>query len=243
MDECIIYIAGGLFGDFFHQLSVIKEKYVQTGKKGILYISNTIGDTFRFGLENTYKNTYHIVMNQYYINDYKIHNGEPYEINLSSWRNNRFLYNTDWHCVFSHEYSIDWGKHKWIDVDKNDKWSDKVFINQPMYRFENVDYKKIYDKYGKKIIFIAFKETNYADYEYFVEKTGLNIEYYNPYDVCDLAIAINSCELFIGSASGFTAMAVAMKVPILLLCDLNDCLNKNLNSCFDNVDYYGNVFK
>ena len=39
-EEYISYIAGGLFGDFFHQLSVIKEKYMQTGKKGILYIAN-----------------------------------------------------------------------------------------------------------------------------------------------------------------------------------------------------------
>ena len=44
----VIYISGGLLGDFFHQLSIINENYIKTNKKGILYIAD-IGDTFRSG--------------------------------------------------------------------------------------------------------------------------------------------------------------------------------------------------
>ena len=55
--ETISYLSGGLLGDFIFQLSVILENYIATGKKGILYISNK-GEEFRFGLENTYIDTY-----------------------------------------------------------------------------------------------------------------------------------------------------------------------------------------
>ena len=35
----ILYVSGGLLGDFINQLSVINEKYLETGRKGILYIA------------------------------------------------------------------------------------------------------------------------------------------------------------------------------------------------------------
>jgi hypothetical protein len=122
--EYISYIAGGLFGDFIHQLSVIKEKYVLTNKKGILYISNN-GEAFRLGLEDTYHKTYNLIISQDYIKEYKIYNGEPYDINLCSWRYNRFLYHDNWYRIFSDEYSIEWGKHQWLTVPKDNKWTTK----------------------------------------------------------------------------------------------------------------------
>ena len=218
----IIYLAGGLFGDFFHQLSVIKEKYLLTRRKGILYISN-IGDPFRFGLENTFNNTYELIMKQDYIEDYKIHNNEPYNINLSSWRKNKLLFKKNFYYVFSNEYKIDWGKNKWINVEKDDKWKDKILVNETSYRFSNINYTKLYELYSKNIIFIAFKETNYNDYEYFLQKTGLAIEYYNPINIVDLAIAINSCKLFVGTSSGFMAIAYALHANIIngLYCEQN----------------------
>jgi ADP-heptose:LPS heptosyltransferase len=74
----------------------------------------------------------------------------------------------------------------------------------------------MYEIYGNKLVFVAFKDTNYNDYTHFIEKTGLNIEYYNPMSVCDLAVAINSCKLFVGVPSGFMAMAVALNVKIIM---------------------------
>jgi hypothetical protein len=212
-EEYITYISGGLFGDFFHQLSVINENYISTGKRGILYIAN-IGDSFRFGLENTYSKTYDLIINQIYIKDYKIYNNESYDINLSSWRNQRL--NKNWYEIFSPWYNITWGKHKWLNVETNNTWLDKVLVNEVSYRFSNIDYKKLYEIYGNKLVFVAFKDTNYNDYTHFIEKTGLNIEYYNPTSVCDLAVAINSCKLFVGVPSGLMSMAVALNVKIIM---------------------------
>ena len=236
-EEYISYIAGGLFGDFIHQLSVIKEKYVLTGKKGILYIAN-IGDSFKFGLENTYQKTYDLVIKQDYIHQYKIYNGEPYEINLSSWRCNRYLYHNNWYIIFSDEYTVEWGKHRWLDVPIDNKWANKILVNETSYRFSNIDYQKLYDIYGDKLVFIAFKETNYCDYETFVQNTGLNIEYYDPTSMYDLVVAIQSCIMFVGVPSGFMAIACAIKGPIILGRPPNDSeyvMVKSLNHHFSNI--------
>jgi hypothetical protein len=237
MAEYISYIAGGLFGDFFNQLSIIKEKYMSTGKKGILHIAN-IGDSFKFGLENTYHKTYDLIIKQDYIHDYKIYNGEHYEINLSSWRCNRFLYHNNWYIIFSDEYAIEWGKHQWINVPIDNKWSDKIIVNETAYRFSNINYQKLYEKYGERLVFVAFKDTNYSDYETFLEKTGLHIEYYDPGSVYDLAVAIQSCSMFVGVPSGFMSIAFAIKCPIILGRPPNDSeyvMVKSLNQHFSNI--------
>jgi hypothetical protein len=236
-EEYISYIAGGLFGDFFNQLSVIKEKYMSTRKKGILYIAN-IGESFRFGLENFYQTTYDLIIKQDYIHDYKIHNGEPYEINLCSWRCNRFLYHNNFCVVFSDEYAIEWGKHQWLNVPLDDKWADKILVNETSYRFSNINYQKLYDKYGERLVFIAFKETNYKDYEKFIEKTGLHIEYYDPITVYELAIIIKSCSMFVGVSSGFMSIAFALKCHILIgrpPCDSEYSMVKTLPNHFTNI--------
>jgi len=215
-NSVIVYVAGGLFGDFFHQLSVIKEKYLITGKKGLLYISNR-GDAFRFGLENTYKNTYELIIRQDYIEDYKIYDNEKYDIDLSTWRGSYgALYDRNWHNIFKNEYKIEWGKNKWIDVEKDDKWSNKILVNETAYRFSSINYNDLYNIFKDQIVFIAFKETNYEDYKNFVRKTGLEVEYYNPKSVYDVAVAINSCRVFVGVPSGFMSMALALKAKIIM---------------------------
>jgi hypothetical protein len=233
----ISYISGGLFGDFFHQLSVVKENYMATGKKGILYISN-IGDPFKQGLENTYNKTYELIIKQDYIADYKIHNEEPYDLNLCAWRDNRYLLYANWYVIYSDTYGIEWGKHKWLDVPKYDKWSDKIIINETAYRFSDIDYQTLYNTHKDKLIFIAFKETNYCDYVAFVEKTGLAIEYYDPETVYNLAIAINSCQMFVGVPSGIMSIAMALKVPIIMgnpPREFEYNIIRGLNNHFSNV--------
>jgi hypothetical protein len=79
----ITYVIGGMFGDFIQSLSIICEKYYETGRKGILYISER-GDKFRNGLENTYNDAYPVIISQKYIQDFKLYNDEPFEIDLTA---------------------------------------------------------------------------------------------------------------------------------------------------------------
>ena len=128
-EEYIIYISGGYLGDFFHQLSIINELWIKTGKKGILYISE-LHQNFRKSIEETFTETYDIVTIQNYIHEYKIYNGEYYDINLSQWRNNLHT-NTTLIDAFQINYNISFGKNKWLNHIYFDKiWQEKIVIIQ-----------------------------------------------------------------------------------------------------------------
>src|SRR4029078_3159815 len=124
----INYISGGLLGDHIHQLSVIREKFYQTGRKGNLYISN-IGDPFRFGVERAYKDTYELISQQKYINKYEIYNnqfGIPQKehssyINLCTWRKNKDVVKVNIHYVYKLEYGVEWGSKVWLTLPKDEK--------------------------------------------------------------------------------------------------------------------------
>jgi hypothetical protein len=48
------YGCGGRLGDTIHQLSVVNENYLKTGRKGVVYLSSTLGDVFDRGVEGAY---------------------------------------------------------------------------------------------------------------------------------------------------------------------------------------------
>jgi ADP-heptose:LPS heptosyltransferase len=82
------------------------------------------------------------------------------------------------------------------------------------------------------------KTPNYSDYETFVQKIGIKIEYYDPATMDELAIVINSCKLFVGVPSGIMVIAFALKVPILLgrpPCDSEYAMVKTLPNHFSNI--------
>jgi hypothetical protein len=230
--EPIIYISGGLLGDFINALSVINENYYKFGKKGILYIAE-IGDKFRTGINTTYNDTYELIINQKYIKEYKIYNNENFHINLSSWRNSDLLYKTSWHNIFKKTYNVEWGMNTWIKLNKDYKWSDKVLISTNSYRKSNsIDYKKLYDKYGDNLIYFS---QNIDYYNEFKLRTNLNIEYYKPISFLELCIGINSCKLFCGNLSAPLTIAIACNTKIIIEYSntIDDIHNKDYkNMCF-----------
>lgn len=242
----IIYIAGGMFGDFIHMLSVICEKFHETGRKGILYISEK-GHFFRNGLESTYADTYPVIIKQQYIRDYRIYTGvELYDIDLTEWREKdiRTMYNQNFHIRFSHTFGIDWGKHKWLDVGYDPKWKGKTIVNTTQLRFPcNISklLQLIATNEGSlnNLIFIMSKD-NISEYEYFCDRTQTKLEYYEFTDFGDLTTAINSCQCFIGSCSGPLTIAHAThKKRVICFAEYgNDATiyHYKFNEVFDNVD-------
>lgn len=210
----IVYIAGGFLGDYFSQLSVIKENYIKYNKKGLLYITDIKQDfrnpTTVGKLETVYNDTYDILINQDYIYDYKLYNGEGYNVDLSSWRKNPLLFNTNFYEVYKSEYNIDWGKHKWIDLPYDEKWKNVVLITAVTHRFKNyIDYNEYRLKYPEfKFIFISIDK---SDYDFFISHTNqFDIEYYCPKNLFDTAVAINSCEFFMGTTSALLCISYSM---------------------------------
>lgn len=209
----ITYLAGGMLGDFIFELSVILEKYIETGKKGILYISNK-GDEFRYGLENTYYDTYDIIKNLEYIEDYYIYNNESIDIDLTKWRDNKNVDYKNWYIKYSNTYNINWGKNKWLTCNKDNKWENKVIINTTNYRWPcHIDFKKIKYIYGNDLIFVS---SDINQFNIFKEKSGIELEFYLIKDFNDLCISINSCKLFIGSQSAPLHIAFAFHKDMIV---------------------------
>ena len=232
----IIYINGGMFGDFIQSLSVINEKFYETGRKGNLFIANK-GDKFRYGLENTYNDTYQTIIKQNYINDYKIYNNESYDIDLTMWRNNPKLYKVNWYDLYKDTYNVEWGKHVWLDSTYDKKWNDIILINTVHYRWtNNINYNLLNNQFLNKLVFIS---SDINEYSFFIKTTNLKIPFYKFNNFSDLCIAIKSCKLFVGSLSAPLAIAHAFnKERIIGICNSNDdnILN-NLQNIWDNVRY------
>ena len=231
----LTYIVGGVLGDFIQSLSVVCENFYNTGKKGIILISNR-GDTFRHGLESTYNDTYETIINQKYVHDYKIFADEKYDIDLVAWRYTEYLRHNNWHYNYSTLYNIDWGKHKWIEVKHDQKWSNKVLINTTWYRWPHLDFGLLYSKYKDDLVFISYNKT---EYDCFCERTGLQIEYCNIPDFREICCAISSCKLFVGSLSA--PLSIAHSVHVNRICGLHggydDPFNYNLDKIWNNISY------
>jgi GR25 family glycosyltransferase involved in LPS biosynthesis len=216
----IRYLSGGKLGDFIHQLSVIQEKYIETGKKAILYITNT-GDNFALGLNRAYNDTKTLIMSQPYIYDFKIYNGEQYDINLSDWRNNKLTHHTNWHTLFKAQYKVEWGTHPWLHVSNTKpEFNDIILFNCVMLRFpEKIDFGKLFDQHGRENI--RFITENMDEYIKFKDKTGLELQVYLANSVEDFVITINSCKMFIGTLSSPLTYAYALhKKNITLVNEL-----------------------
>jgi hypothetical protein len=217
--KTITYIIGGMFGDFIQSLSIICEKFYETGRKGILYISDR-REGFRCGLENTYNDIYSVIMKQNYIQDFKIYNSEPFEIDLTLWRDSNLLGKENWHTIYKNTYSdVDWGKRKWLKLAYDDKWKDKVVINTTSRRFPcNIDFKLLSDMYQDDLLFISSTK---SEHQYFENKTQCYIGYYEFKNFLDLTTIINSCKLYVGSLSA--PLAIAHSIHKERICGLQHC--------------------
>lgn len=232
----ISYISGGMFGDYIQQLSVINENFYKLGRKGILYITEAVGDTFRNGVEATYKDTYDTIKAQKYIKEYKIFEGGQCHVDLSIWRYSHLTFKTNWYNIFTYTYNIKWGSHKWLSVPVDKKWENTVFINMPSHRFSTTfDYNKLYSMYGKSLVYLTHDP---KDYEHFKSRTNLDIDCYYPSSFTDTCIAINSCKLLAGGLSGMLTIAHAChKDRIICLYGGADIFNTELDKIWPNIKY------
>lgn len=242
----ITYASGGLLGDFIHQLSVIHQIYLQTGRKGILYMAVSLGDPFRKGIEQTYADTFDIISKQAYIKEYKIHNGEPYDVNLSAWRADPMLFRCNWYDLYKKVYSVDWGSKPWLDINTiymppaetfcSSNWQNKVVINTSKFRYPTkINFTDLVEKYGAdNIIYIGFQE---KEFYRFVRNSGLStIKFHKLSSLVEMCHIINACALMVGSLSAPMAFATAMHKEMLISCPTGDIIMfTNLNSIIKSI--------
>lgn len=218
------YVSGGLLGDLLNVLYVIKSQYIETGIKGNLYITNDPkfgGEKFNSILAKTYLDTYNLITNQDYINQYKIYDNTINEntiINLSDWRQSRFLYIKNWIDIFSIRYNLKNISYPWIKWHKyNNKFQNKILIHRGLNIRRHTNYfpwtsilNTTINNNNNKYIFITCDKKEYDNFQ-FNDLVELEV-----FDILeDLYTAINSCLFFIGNQSMPLAFAVAIGKPCL----------------------------
>ena len=229
------YKFAGRLGDFIQGLSVVNEKFYETGKKGIIFIHKN--ETWRNGLQATYDDTYCVIKSQNYVKDYKIYKGEKIDIDGDIWFHNKLLYKDNWANIYKDTYNIEWGRKPWINVKIEKKWENVVLINEMNYSLiESVNLRKIRKIYSE-IIYIGYDKNSY---DLFKRRHRLDIPLYTPKSFEDLCIAINSCKLLIGCLSGILTIGHAThKKRIIGLRgrDGDNVHNMNLDKYLKNVLY------
>jgi hypothetical protein len=213
--EPIIYISGGALGDFINQLSVINEKYLTTGRKGMLYISSR-GDVFTFGVERAYTDTEKLIKSQPYIHDYKIHNGEAFDVDLTTWRSSKLLMTASFAHIYNKEYSVEWGKHKWITCNDNPKYKDKILVHCSKKRLNySLNYDGLFNNIPiEKFLFVTMDREEYSNFSA-ISKRSIPLELFTDYGL--FIEAICNCGDFLGNLSSPFAVAFAAHRPCVAM--------------------------
>ena len=212
----IIYLASGLLGDFIHQLSIVNEKYRITGRKGIIYMTESL-EPFQWGLARTYEDIKPFLLKQNYIYDLRIHDGCECDINLSTWRYDPDIYS--WHTIFKRHYDVSWSDTPWFCTQGMSKYKNTVFISTSPKRWvTEFNYIKLIIILGPDIRFLASEISNYY---HFVSLTGIEIPLVLAPSFTEMVDAIQGCSLFVSTLSTPLAIADALHKKRLALLECN----------------------
>jgi hypothetical protein len=202
-------------GDVILHMSVCAEKFYDTGRKAEIYV----GDGFRFPIEKAYSDGVQLFSSQIYVKSYNIHKGEEVDIDFNKSPGSPYMNTSSWHVIFKSIYNIEWGSHQWLHVPYDGRYSEYILIHSTPYRLHTrtnfQELKKTNP--NEKYIFISYQQD---EYEAFVNRTGcFDIPFHKINNLLELAIAINSCKLFMGNLSAPHALADALhKNRFTMLC-------------------------
>ena len=211
----VTYIAGGLLGDFIHSLSVCKSIFDATGQKAIVLISDHVGDRFKFGAQKAYEDLRTLLTAQEYIAEFRVYANEPYDINLTQWRQSPLLYRATWDIIYNTCYQLsDWGQRAWIiptqPTQQLTEYKDTIFFNSSMLRFvASFPYQhmmQLITSKQRKCMFLCFHPN---DAFAFFERAGIKMDICVVKDINDMANHIMACHAFIGNLSSPLAICIA----------------------------------
>lgn len=206
----IRYISGGRLGDFIHQLSIVYEKYLQTGRKGILYISDQHGgDCFGLGIDKTFQDIYLIITSLPYIERFEIYTNQVYDYNLSLWRLTPDLYSKSWRQIFGDMYDVPWASHAWLTSPIRSDLVDVTLICSSPNRWnQGFDWKRFIPSLPGRVFYLRVSP---SEYEHFQRESDVKLPYIDAPTFTEVVIAINSCQKFVGTLSMPLAVADALK--------------------------------
>jgi hypothetical protein len=231
-------LIGGKLGDFIHCMYVPFYLYKTTGIASHIYMCDSGNSyfnnaNFEFGLENTYKELYPIVMQQEYVKSFSLWNNQKIDINTIKFRDSEFLYKTCWTEILTNTF---FGVNQkplhgaWMRYDKSiPKDDDTLLISRKlknsMPQIVLDEYKRQIAKY-KKVIYLGSPQ----NYQEFAFKDLCANEF--PQTLSDWFVQINSAKAFLANQSGPAAIACALNAPRVI-----ELLPKSTH--LDDIHYIG----
>ena len=239
MKDTKSYLQEGKLGDFIHSLVVCKFNWEFFGYKADLYISNNAGH-FEKGLEFTYNDLKPILEKQEWLNSFNIYNGEIIDVNLTRFRQSRFLYTTNWIEIYFKEFFDDMmppSEYSWIELEKDETLSDTLVINRsmkPMSEKTKGVYQGVLNEFEKKV-FICFDESQYQTFPLKDQCEMLKVN-----SLYEFFAKINGSKLFIGNQSGPMSWATAMNIRrgIELLATIDNVHYIKDKEYYSQFDYF-----
>lgn len=143
------------------------------------------------------------------------HKDEVVTINLDEimdkeWLNIPYGYIPRWWFYLYPDMACDLSK-RWLDLSKRDDMRPKIILNRSSrYHNPTINYGFL-KKHIDSILFVGLDD----EWKSFC-RSHLEVPHYKPKDFLELAIAINSCKLFIGNQSFCYSLAEAVKAPRIL---------------------------
>lgn len=211
----ITYVSGGRLGDFLHQLSVVQEKFLATGQKGRVYLTDR-GDSFRFGAARAYQDLQSIVSSQDYVDSFSIYADEPFDVDLSAWRQSPFLYSGNWLTVFDSTYDVRWGSHKWLTLPESPEYANATLIGLS-YSPGRHPQPKLDWSFLEKLPNALFVTDSEEELDRWRGVAGSRIPTKVFGSLQEFYCAIHSCKLYIGNLSSPLAAAVAAYRPCVAM--------------------------
>jgi hypothetical protein len=242
VEQMFYYVSSGPLKDFFNNLYVLYQNYIQTGKKAVLIIANIDLFYFEKSLADIYYELVSIIVSQDYISEFlleetassvnqiEIMNEQRY-IDLIKYNYSPHYYKTDVLKLLSLEYELsEVSNIKWLSHTKvKSEYSRTILIHDNGFYKKN-DYSfinEIMDKYDCR--FISVNKT--CEYDKFPYRDKIKLHQCdNLYDLCTM---INSCKFFIGCQEYPLSIAYALGKPCLgLLEDVHYVNMENYNKHF-----------
>lgn len=233
MADFVKYKTSSPSGDLISFLAGIKQIWIDSGKKGIIYHRlGMIGGSYE-GANSAYADESNnpICFNQYtfdmmrplllsqdYIEDYIVFEGQEHEIDLDKVRLETFTNQPkgSLNRWFNHPFPQMTSNlaSKWIDIKQgiSNPYSDKVIINYTVrHRNHFINYFFL-KEYQDKMLFAGLQNER----DLFCAEWGLDIPLLQVDNFYELARVISGCKFFMGCQSFCFQISEATKVPRIL---------------------------
>ncbi len=231
MGEFITYKTSSPSGDLISYLSGIRQIWLDTKKKGVVYHRlDMIGGSYE-GAEQPYGNEEGLpvcfnqycfdmmkplLMSQPYIEDYIIFDGEEYETDFDKCRLEVFTNQPKGSLNRYPSYVFPQTNTNlasiWVDVPKKEGYSDKILLNFTQRNRNYFIHYNFLKKHQEQLIFAGLPKEK----ELFCKEWNLDIPLLEVKDFYELAQILNGCKFLLGNQSFMMQLAESQKVPRIL---------------------------